>query len=320
MRGNHRIVPFTADHLKGAVELFVGDYRREQEESPLLPSEAIEDAERIYHAIQPLAANPGVAVLRDNQMVGFMLSGYQFPFKGQKASIVPEYCHASVLPDRRELYQIMYMHLASEWVRDHIYLHIMGHFAHNTILQESLYQLGFGAIIAEALRDLSEVQGAHTTDIAEESDIERLLSISIEDSHYYRDAPIFIVKETETDERRVILESSIREGDTYFAFYENDAAGAYLGVGESASGTLKEGFLLRGTCTAQIKHAFVKPHIRGKGIGKSLLQRAVDWSNERKYKRLFVEFETANYFGGNFWRRHFTPYLYFSMRYIDNTV
>jgi GNAT superfamily N-acetyltransferase len=320
MRSNYQIVPFTADHLREAVELFVCDYRREQEESPLLPSETVEDAERIRHAVKPLLSNPGVTVLKDDQVIAFMLSGYRFSFKGQKAMFVPEYCHASILPDRRELYQIMYMRLANEWIRDHVHLHIIGHFAHNAMLQESLYQLGFGAIIAEALRDLSQVQGAHVTDIAEEPDIGRLLNISIEDGRYYREAPIFIVKETETDERRAVLESSICEGDTYFAFYEDDEASAYLSIGESASGTLKEGFLLRGTCTAQIKNAFVKPHIRGKGIGKSLLQRAVDWSIEHGCKRLFVEFETANYFGGNFWRRHFTPYLYFSMRYIDNTI
>jgi len=320
MRSNYQIVPFTADRLGAAVELFICSYRREQEESPLLPSEAIDNAERVCDAMKPLLSNPGVAVLKDSQMVAFMLSGYRFPFKGQKAIIVPEYCHASILPDTRELYQIMYMRLASEWVRDHIHLHIIGHFAHNSILWESLYQLGFGAIIAEALRDLSRVQGANTKDIVEETDIERLVNISIEDSRYYRDAPIFIVKETEADERRAILESSIREGNAYFAFYGSDGADAYLGVGESASGTLKEGFLLRDTCTTQIKNAFVKPHIRGKGIGKSLLQRAVDWSIEHGYNRLFVEFETANYFGGNFWRRHFTPYLYFSMRYIDNTI
>ena len=320
MRSDYQIVPFTADHLGAAVELFICDYRREQQDSPLLPSETIDSGDRACNAIKPLLPNPGVAVLRDNQVVAFMLSGYRFPFKGQKAIIVPEYCHASVLADRGELYQIMYMRLASEWVRDHIHLHVIGHFAHSTVLWESLYQLGFGAIIAEALRDLSRVQGANTKDIVKETDVERLLDISIQDSHCYREAPIFIVKETEADERRAILESSIREGDMYFVFYENDEAGAYLSVGESASGTLKEGFLLRDTCTAEIKNAFVKPHIRGKGIGKSLLQRAADWSIEYGYERLFVEFETANYFGGNFWRSHFTPYLYFSMRYVDNTI
>lgn len=320
MRNKYQVVPFTATYLRSAVELFVDDYRREHKESPLLPSKPIDNAEHICDAIKALLMNPGVAVLDESQVVAFMLSGYRFPFKGQEAMLVPEYCHASILADRRELYQIMYMRLANEWVGSHIHLHIIGHFAHDAVVRESLYQLGFGAIIAEALRDLSQVQGGHITHIVEETDIERLLDISIEDSRYYRDAPIFLVRDTKTDERRAVLESSIRQGDTYFVFYENDEAHAYLGVGESASGTLKEGFLLRGTCTAEIKDAFVKPHLRGRGIGKSLLQRAVGWSVEHEYERLFVEFETANYFGGNFWRRYFSPYLYFSMRYIDSTI
>ena len=249
-----------------------------------------------------------------------MISGHRFPSKGQQAMLVPEYCHASVLQDRKELYQIMYMRLANEWIRSHIHLHIIGHFAHDTIVQESLYQLGFGAVLAEALRDLTEVHGAQVTDIVEETDIGRLLDISVEDMRYYGNSPIFVVKEIEPDKRRAILESSIRQGDTYFVFYHNDEVHAYLGIGESASGVLEEGFLLVGTRTAQIKNAFVKPNIRGRGIGKSLLQCAVDWAATHRYEQLFVEYETANYFGGNFWRSHFRPYLYFSMRYVDSTI
>jgi GNAT superfamily N-acetyltransferase len=320
MRSTYQAVPFTTEHVESAIQLLVANYRREQEESPLLPSATVDNTERIYDSIKPLLAKPGVAVLREDQMVAFMLSGYRFPFKGQQAVLVPEYCHASVLPDRKDLYQIMYMRLAGEWVGSHMHLHIIGHFAHDTVLQDSLYQLGFGAIIAEALRDLSEVPGAHSTDVMEETDIERFLDISIEDSRYYRDAPIFLVRDTERDQRRASLESSIRRGDAYSVLYENGKASAYLGVGESASGTLEAGFLLAGTHTAEIKDVFVKAHVRGRGIGKSLLQRAVDWAVERGYERLFVEFETANYFGGNFWYRHFRPYLYFSMRYVDNTI
>jgi len=316
----HQVVPFTANYLRSAAELFVDDYRHEQKGSPLLPSKAIDNAEHIHDAIKPLLMNPGVAVLHQGHVVAFMISGYRFPFKGQEAMLVPEYCHASILADRRELYQIMYMRLASKWIGNHIHLHIIGHFAHDAVLRESLYQLGFGAIIAEALRDLSEVQGRHIARIVEETDIQRLLDISVEDSRYFRNAPIFLVNKTEVSEREAILESSIRQGDTYFVFYDNDEAHAYLSVGESASGVVSEGFLLRDTRTAEIKNAFVKPHLRGKDIGKSLLLRAVDWSTQHGYERLFVEFETANYFGGNFWRRYFSPYLCFSMRYIDSTI
>jgi GNAT superfamily N-acetyltransferase len=320
MGKKYQVVPFAANYLEAAVELFVDDYRREQKGSPFLPSETIDNAEHIYDAIKLLLMNPGVAVLDENQVVAFMISGHRFPLRGQEAMLVPEYCHASSLADRRELYQIMYMRLADEWVRNHIHLHIIGHFAHDTILRESLYQLGFGAIIAEALRDLSWIQGARITGIVQETDIERIVDINVEDNRYYRNSPIFLVKEANADKCRAALESSLRQGDAYFVAYENEQAQAYLAAGESASGALEEGFLLRDTRTAEIKNAFVKRHLRGKGIGKSLLQRAVDWSVEHGYERLFVEFETANYFGGSFWRRYFNPYLYFSVRYIDTTI
>jgi GNAT superfamily N-acetyltransferase len=320
MRKKYQVVPFTAKYLEAAVELFVDDYRREQKESPFLPSKTIDNAEHIHDAIKPLLMNPGVAVLDESQVVAFMISGHRFPSRGQEAMLVPEYCHASILADRRELYQIMYMRLAHDWVRNHIRLHIIGHFAHDTILRESLYQLGFGAIIAETLRDLSRIKGSQTTGIVQETDIERILDINVEDNRYYRDSPIFLVKKANVDKCCAALESSMRQGDACFVFCENDQAQAYLAVGESAAGALEEGFLLRDTRTAEIKNAFVKPHLRGKGIGKSLLQRAVDWSVEHGYERLFVEFETANYFGGNFWRRYFDPYLYFSMRCIDSTI
>ena len=61
--------------------------------------------------------------------------------------------------------------------------------------------------------------------------------------------------------------------------------------------------------------------VKDKGrVGKALLQRVVKWSKENGYDRLFVEHETANYYGGNFWTSYFDPYMYFSMRYVDNTL
>ena len=316
----YRVVPFTADHLQPAVRLFVGNYLQERKESPLLPSRTIDNTERICDSIRSLLSKPGVAVIRDGGVIAFMLSGYRFPFKGQQAMLVPEYGHASILPDKEELYQIMYMHLAGDWVGDGAYLHLIGHFAHDVILREALYRLGFGAIVAEALRDLSGVRGAQTAGIVQETDTDRLVDINVEDSLYYGGSPIFVAKDASAEKCRADLESSVRRGDAYFVFYRDGEAQAYLGVGESASGEGDAGFLLRGTCTAEIKSAFVRPHLRGTGIGKSLLQCAVDWSAARGYERLFVEYETANYYGGNFWRRHFVPYLYFSMRYVDNTI
>jgi len=318
MRSRYDVVQFTQNHLEPAVKLFVEGYRKERDSSPLLPSRVIDEPECIHSSLNSLVANPGIALLHRGQLVAFMLTGFQFPFKGQKAVLVPEYCHASILSDREELYQIMYMRLAGEWIESHIHLHLIAHFAHDTTLQASLYRLGFGAIVAEELRDFSEVQDVREVDIVEEAEVGRLLDIDIESSHYYRGAPIFILKSTGRSEHLTALESAARQGDTFFVYYEHNEPCAYLSVGESV--TEEEGFLLRGTNTAQIKSAYARQHVRRTGIGKALLQSAIDWSKEHGYERLFVEHETANYFGGNFWSQYFTPYLYASMRYIDNAI
>lgn len=318
MRNKYEMMPFTADHLESAVKLFVESYVKERDSSPLLPSRVIDEPEWIHSSLNALVANPGVSILHRGQLVAFMLTGFQFPFKGQKAMQVPEYCHASILSDRKELYQIMYMRLADEWVESHIPLHIIAHFAHDTVLQAVLYRLGFGAIVAEQLRDFSKVDGVRKVDIVEEAYVERLLDIEIEHTHYYRGAPIFVLKDTRRSDCLTALESAARQGDTFLVYYEHNEPCAYLRVGESAAEG--EGFLLRGTNTAQIKAAYARQHVRKTGIGKALLQRAIDWSKEHGYERLFVEHETANYFGGNFWSSYFTPYLYASIRYIDNAI
>jgi GNAT superfamily N-acetyltransferase len=87
-----------------------------------------------------------------------------------------------------------------------------------------------------------------------------------------------------------------------------------MSVGESTIGG--EGFLLEQTNTAQIKSAYVRAEMREKGIRTALLQRVIEWSRHQRYERIFVEHETANFYGGNFWCTYFDPYLYFSMRYM----
>jgi GNAT superfamily N-acetyltransferase len=81
-----------------------------------------------------------------------------------------------------------------------------------------------------------------------------------------------------------------------------------------------EGFLLQKTNTAQVKSMYARPGLRGKGIGLALLQKAIEWAQQNHYERLFVEHETANFYGGRFWSKYFTPYVYFSMRYIDIAI
>ena len=168
----YNIVPFTQDYLEQAVNLFINSFRDEQESNTLLPSRVINEPEWILNTLKSLIANPGVAVIEKNQLVAYMLTGFLFSFKGQNAVLVPEYCHSSVLTERKELYQRMYMHLADEWAKNRRHLHIIGHFAHDSLLQDTLYQLGFGAFLAERIRDFSMVHEINEAEITEEKVLE----------------------------------------------------------------------------------------------------------------------------------------------------
>jgi GNAT superfamily N-acetyltransferase len=318
MQDKYTFLPMTREHLELATELFIGNYKREQEKSPLLPSRVIAEPEWIYHALEARLVNPGVAVVEHNQLFAYMVTGLQFPWKGQQAAFVPEYCHSAVEEQKQELYQRMYMHLSQEWIKDHIHLQMIGYFAHDTILQETLYQLGFGAILAERLRDCSALKQPREVVIQEEKDVSKLVNIQIEHNDYYSKAPIFILKPTSPGEVLDELEDHARQGDVFLVYYEQEEPCAYMIVGNSTVDG--EGFLLQNTNTAQIKSAFAKPDMRSKGIGKALLQRAIEWSQAQGYERIFVEHETANFSGSIFWQKHFHPYIYFSMRYIDNMI
>ena len=318
MQCNDTLVPLTKEYLEPAIELFIENYKCEQEKSPLLPSRVIAEPEWILRELENRLTNPGVAVIEHNHLLAYMVTGFRFPWKGQQAVLVPEYCHSAVVNRKQELYQQMYMYLAQEWIHNHIHLQMIGHFAHDTILQETVYQLGFGAILAEQLRDCSTLNERHNAEIREEKDVRKLIGIQIEHNRYYSKAPIFIRKPTESHEVLADLEAHVRQGNVFFVYYEQQEPRAYMIVGNSAIDG--EGFLLQHTNTAQIKSAYAQPDSRGKGIGKALLQRVIQWSQHQSYERVFVEYETANFYGGIFWCKYFTPYVYFSMRYIDNTI
>jgi GNAT superfamily N-acetyltransferase len=314
----YTLVPFTPDYLEPAVALFIANYKDEQEHSPLLPSRAIDEPAWIQGVLQSKLANPSVVVVEQDRVLAYMVTGDRFQWKGQQAAIVLEYGHSAIVTKKRDLYQRMYMHLAQEWVNQHIHLHLIRHFAHDTILQETLYQLGFGAILAEQLRDVSAVAERQDLTIRVEHDVSKLITLQTEHHRYYPQAPIFLSKSTQEQDVLAELEAHAQQGDVIFVYYEQDERCAYMIVGTSTIGG--EGFLLEQTNTAQIKSAYARPEIRGKGIGMALLQRAIEWSHQQGYERIFVEHETANVYGGNFWRTYFTPYVYASMRYIDTTL
>jgi len=318
---NFQIKEFSEVYIPSAVELFLKSYMREKEINDLLPDKILKDPQLIIQALKSHAKNPGVAILSNDTLVAYMLTGATFIFKNQKTAMVPEYGHSAIDEDRSELYRLMYMKLSSRWIQHKIHLHIIGHFAHDGGLKDTLFQLGFGAILSEKLRDLSPVKSDSNIVIKCGNDPLKIVELDQELRQYARGAPIFIKKNTRPEAIVSDLNNNLENGDVFLIFYDKNVPAGYFSVGTSNNNSVhSEGFLLQDTNTAQVKSAFIKPSFRGKGAGAALLDEAITWARNNGFDRLFVEHETANYYGRQFWEKHFTSYLYFSMRYIDNTI
>ena len=315
---SYRMVPFEPAHIPAAIELLETAYQQEQGSNPLLPGMSLALQTRIEQALQRALHYPCVGICSGGQLLGYMCICAQFDFKGQQAAIVREYAHASVPKDKEFLYQHLYAALGEELVSRGIHLHAVCHLAGDEVLRDALFQLGFGALIEEQLRDLEEVPNPAAVEVVREGNFEEITELAREHARYYRDSPIFLIKDDSPAAIREALAQHRQDGDALWVYLENGEPAAYFIVGPFTGE--EEGFLLQGTSTGQIKSAYAKPEVRGRGIGKALLQHSVQWAKEQGYDRLLVENETANLYGGNFWRNHFSPYLYGSIRYVDSKL
>lgn len=236
----------------------------------------------------------------------------------QAAAMCDELSYATNPALSDVIFSSLYREMAHRWVEEGRRLHTIGHLHHDEQLRRNLFHLGFGAILQERLRDLACVVDAPAVAIIEDPELTDLVDVQTEHARYYRTSPIFLRKDDRPDTQLSELREATEAGDRLFAIEEQGMMQGLFIVGPSAQ--QGEGLLLRQTNSAQVKSAYLRPCVRGRGLGRALLRRCVEWAREHGYERLLVEHETANIAGSAFWTQHFNPYLTYSMRYVDDTL
>ena len=326
----YRVSPTEPALAAAGFELFRDAYLRARSTNPLLPALEAEHEARVRRRVERAFAHGGVAAWRDDALRGFMIAGPSFGFRGLVASLVPEFGYAVAPGEETDLIGLLYGASAARLVREGVHLHLIGHFAADARSAAALVELGFGAVVRERLRDLSDValgDAARGSSQARLESVEHVVDagrwrdvapLAAEHAAFYRESPVFVRKDAAPQVALDELEAQWADGDQLFVYREGGETLAYLIVGRCAGGS--EGRLLAGTSTAQVRSAFTLPAARRRGIGAALLQHAVAWARAHGFERLFVEHETANLHGGAFWQRHFAPYLVFSLRYVDRTL
>ncbi len=315
---SRKIVPLSPEGVPEALSLVVASYESEKRRNPLLPPRLLGNPDNALPYIEGCIRNGCVAAYDGGKMIGFMGISAFFPFKGQRAAFIRSTAHAVGGRELTETYQSLYGELTGLLKEKRAQLHIIEHLAGNSELKETLFQLGFGAILMERLRDTSPIPSEAAALVTREEDFLSIADLELEHRRYYRQSPALITKNESPEAVRGDLGNRAESGDVVFTYREEGAPVAYLIAGPCA-GT-EEGFLLQNSGTAQVKSEYARPGARARGIGRALLSRSVEWARLQGFSRLFVEHESANIIGGAFWKKHFSPYLYVSMRYVEDCV
>lgn len=306
-----KIQGFDEDHIQNAVELFLSSYEKQRRKSALLPKRGSLD-DYVTKALTSRLNRPGFAVLEGGEMVGYMIeTSLAEDFMGKRTAFsLGLYSHSSTKERKEKVYQKLYQNLSKSWVKDGYHAHIFSFWAMDETLLFTLFRLGFGMTHFELMRDLSlPKKGQTALSIRRLDNALPIKKLEMEHREYYPEAPLFWLPQGDFSFQEEF------QGCLLGAF-DGDKIVAYMHLKTDDAETP----ILASEDTCRIASAYAHSEYRGRGVGAALLREAVSWAKENDLKRLYVEGESANIQGGNFWMKHFEPVVYTVRRCVDERV
>jgi len=260
----------------------------------------------------------GIALIEDDTLLGFM-AGYPIDafFGRQKGIFVPVFGHGTVFSRRAELEQMLYVEAAEKWVKQARFTHSIAIFAHDEVLLDTWFHLGFGNRCVDAVRVIRSQPSGDPTLSFDEITIENASSVaSLHAQHhrYYRSSPIFMPT-PEEDALADLNDWLSRKGNRMFVvIYQGAVAGyiRYQGAGESLFSVHPR--------IRNITGLFVSPLFRHLGLGEKLSNHVESKLLAEGVDLVGVDYESINPKANRFWGRHFTPYTYSLVRRIDERM
>ncbi len=328
-----------AGDLDRCAALLAGRHARDRARTTVLP-ERFESAEACVQLLAPLfgsgTANGAVAEV-GGELIGFMF--------GTRAMHAPDHWLAQYVPPRSlsvpvhghgaaegvdllRVYGSLYGQLAVGWTEGGFFRHRIGIPAGDPEQREVWFQLGFGAAITYAARDVSRLgSAALASDISireatveDQGEVERLEQVN---SRFHNQSPVFWP----------YVWDDVAESASGLTSYALDREHSAVFLATRGMETLGMQLLFSGDAirlgsrlstqegSVYLNHGIVDPDVRGGGVGTALLEQSLSWAREVGYQQMTLHYATMNPSGGPFWQRHgFMPLEYAVERHIDERV
>ena len=328
-----------ASDLEGCAALLAGRHARDRARTAVLP-ERYESAEACVELLASLfgsgTANGAVAESR-GELVGFMFGQRTTPaadhwlaqYLPPRSIGVPVQGHAVIAGvDPLRVYGSLYAELAVGWTEGGFFRHRVGIPAGDPEQRDVWFELGFGAAITYAGRDVGPVGGAavpsgvsiREATTEDQREVERLEQLN---ARFHNQSPVFWPYVWDD-----VAESA--SGLTGYAL-DREHSAAFLAV--RGAETIGMQLLFSGDAirlgsplstqeqSVYLNHGIVDPEVRGGGVGTALLERSLSWARETGYGQMTLHYATMNPSGGPFWQRHgFEPLEYAVERQVDERV
>lgn len=313
--------PFQPSYIQDAAELFAHTYEEARRQLPLIPDRTDVGA-FTAKKLTERADHPGYAAFDGKHLVGYMVEGFTLDnFMGRPTGFIIDLfpCTATT-ENRARIYQLLYKAMSRAWIERGFYGHQFSFFATDDILAQTFFRLSFGMTHFELLRDLSLPPGEILdVEIRYMDSARSVQEIDAVHHAYYPNPPLFWIPHHYFDEDDAAASQPDRVLSGEIEIIAAIVDGEVVAYFELSKGTA-ETELLAHPANGQIKGAYSLPEYRGRGIGKALLAEAVRWAKRNQFERLYVEGESANIYGGNFWATHFKPVVYSVLRSVDPRI
>ena len=263
----------------------------------------------------------GVGAVDNGSLIGYLIGIPISNFKGtQRGIYCPEWSHVAIGENRIKLYKLMYEKASANWVQNGCLTHAVTIMSHDNEVIDMWFRNGFGMHVINAVRNLDLLPGDINSDVeirkCKNDDIESVIDLLIGLKRYMASSPIYLPLINVKNSKDIC--EWLKNSDN--AIWLGICKGQVVSIMEISNKKSNDAQILSDEATVSVGETYTREGFRGYGITKAILQKVIEDSLTKGYKRCAVVFESQNISGSDFWLKYFKPTCFSLVRKIDDRI